>query len=219
MKTTGTTREVAAELADAMAFWRRTQGRYVWWLQILAALVCAAAVVAVWSLAGAGWGPPVYAGFVTFVALGLVALLAEAEARVTTRQAERARQTSTAGRAFLPDGYVLAYELGGQPGQIGSGVGFGPFLTVAAIRADRWDLTDPLWRFTVLPAAAGGIVAQLPSGTLARLEQAGPLAADIAAACAVGPADRDAVIAAEGFLVQLGARDVTSTYFQPPAAG
>lgn len=212
--------EIGREFADGVAlpFNGQWRSRYVWWMQLLGAVALGVALYVVWRVAGGTpadpGGAPAWAAF--WAGLGAVTLsvLAETEARVTERHLERRRAAATAGdRVHIPDGYVLAYELGGQPGQLGTEPGDVPFVTVAAIRADRWDLVEPLWRFSVRASAVGGIIVQLPAGSLAGVSALGGFFAEVDAGKL-----RD-LNQVERALVAREARDVSSLHFPaaPPA--
>lgn len=208
-------REIAREFAGAvvMPFNGTWRGRYVWWMQGLEAAALAVCLFLVWSFAGATSAPgTVWATFAAFFGIATMSVLVEAEARVTERHLERQRAVVAAGdRVRIPDGYVLAYELGGQPGQLGTEPGDAPFVTVAAIGADRWDLVEPLWRFSVRASAVGGVIVQLPAGSLAGVSALGGFFAEL------DGGKLGDLIQVERALTARGARDVSSVNF--PAAG
>lgn len=216
-KRRGYGREVLRELGAGVRSFPRWRGRYVWWMQVLQIGAALAACWWVWRLAGgdgdrlnaAGGQPgPVYAALVAFAGITVVAVAAEVEARVTERRQERARLAARfgldleAGPPAIPDGHVLAYELAQPPGP-GSALIGEAYLTVAAIGADRWDLVDPLWRFTVRESRVDGLVVQLPAGSVPAVDELRGLFRVLSSGRLVG------LTAVEGFLVQLGARDVT----------
>lgn len=212
-------REIGREFAGAVAMpfngtWR---GRYVWWMQFLEVAALVVSLFAVWVLAGGdtdapGRPGPWWTTFVAFLGIATMSVLVETEARVTERHLERQRAVVVAGdRVRIPDGYVLAYELGGQPGQLGTEPGDAPFVTVAAIGADRWDLVEPLWRFSVRASAVGGVIVQLPAGSLAGVSALGGFFAELDAG-KLGD-----LIQVERALTARGARDVSSVHF--PSAG
>lgn len=220
----GVGREVLTELVGGVRSFPRWRDRYVAWVQVAGVLVTVGIVWAVWAVASGRWtldgqSPAVYAAGFAFLGLVLVALLTEAEARVTERWRERVRLAAEDAKAAkVSDGYVVAYALGGQPGQPGSGLMGGPFVSVAAVRADRWDLSDALWRFSVREAPGGGLVVNMPAGALQvrYRAQVAQLAADLVAYGGGGSMDRDPVAIVERFLTRIGARDLTSTHHQPP---
>jgi hypothetical protein len=219
-------REIAAELGRPWLPWRwQWRGRYVWWMQAAAMLALLGTLWGVWSIAGGtladpGRRTPLWAAGCALVGCVAIALLAEAEARGTERVAERRRlrvrgidpDAPMPAPAF-PDGYVLAYELGGQherPGLDGAERPR-PFVAVAAIRADRWDLGDARWRFTLAAGPFGGVFAELGAGTMPAVAALGELFAQLDAGRLETLADVERV------LVRHGARDVTSTYHRPAA--
>jgi hypothetical protein len=202
-------REMAREFAQTMRPWRmQWRGRYVWWAQLAQLGALVAVFAAVWQLGGGRVGSAWPAFWVTFGVVAIAAL-AELEARVTERHLEHRRQLAEArDRRTVPDGYVIAYELGGQPGQLGTREGEAPFVIVAAVRADRWDLVDAIWRFSVV-ASPVGLVAHLPVGGLRGVSALGGFFAQLDAG------EYADLVAVERALTAWGARDVTSTYRQP----
>jgi hypothetical protein len=205
-------REIGREFARTMRPWKwQWRGRYVWWAQLvqLGGLAVVAAIV--WHAAGGreAGGRAVWPAFWACLVVVAIAALAELEARVTERHLEHRRQLAEArDRRTVPDGYVIAYELGGQPGQLGTREGEAPFVIVAAVRADRWDLVDAIWRFSVV-ASPVGLVAHLPVGGLRGVSALGGFFAQLDAG------EYADLVAVERALTAWGARDVTSTYRQP----
>lgn len=211
-------REIGREFTAALPFNGRWRGRYVWWMQLLSAVALGVALYVVWRVAGGTpaepGGAPAWAAFWAGLGAATLSVLAETEARVTERHLERRRAAATAGdRVHIPDGYVLAYELGGQPGQLGTHPGEAPYVMVAAIGADRWDLVEPLWRFSVRESSVGGVVVQLPAGSLAGVSALGGFFAELDAGKLVDLRDVERALTARG------ARDVTSMFTPPPPAG
>jgi hypothetical protein len=220
-------REIGAELGRPLTPWRwQWAGRYVWWMQAAAVAALLGGMWGVWSLAGGELGDPfgrpapLWAAGVVFVTAAAIALLAEAEARATERVAERRRVLVRHGidpdapmpAPAFPDGYVLAYELGNQPGQLGTDRA-PAFVEVAAVRADRWDLVDALWRVTVVGTPGGRLEVHWFPGSLRGVWALGWLFAGIESQELVD------LVGVERALIVRGARDVTSVYHQPPAAG
>jgi hypothetical protein len=210
-------REIGRELFGSLVLpikggWR---SRYVWWMQYLEVAVFVGLAFVVWQLSGGTPDDPWALGpwwvvAAVFVGTGMLCWLIEAEARVTERRLERRRQTEAGGRLDIPDGYVLAYELGNQAGQLGAELA-DPFLVVAAISADRWDLTEPLWRFTLRASSLGGLVVQLSAGNIAGVQVMRGFFAELK------EGQLDDLTAAERALAARGARDVTSAFLPEDA--
>lgn len=202
-------RQIITEIAGAARPWRwQWRGRYVPGAQLAQVLVLAATAVLVWALADTpgrgGW-----AALVAYVGGMLAAGVAEAEARVTERGLATRRWTQRPALS-IPDGYVLAFEVGNQARQLGADLA-DPYLSIGAIRADRWDMTEPLWRFTVRQSAitGGGVLVQVPAGNFAAVEQLHGFWPVLDTGTVL------TLVAVERHLIQLGARDVTSAYHLP----
>lgn len=222
MKTTTTQgkpaygREMAREYGTSlmMPFRGTWRGRYIWWAQYLEGALFAGALLAVWALAGGttddpGAPGPWWTVAAAFLGIAVLTSLVEAEARVTERRLERARVAAGArDGADIPDGYVLAYEIGNAAGQLGDELA-DPFLIVAAVRADRWDLYEPLWRFSVRQSSIGGLIVQLPAGGLAGVSALGGFFTEL------DEGQLRDLNAAERALAARGARDLTAAALPP----
>lgn len=153
-------------------------------LVVLVAGTAATAVLA-YLMTGGGTRGLLTAALVAVVAVVAVTVMNEAERRASARENSR--------RLHIPDGFVLAYELcgrPGRPGRPGTVPGGAPYVIVAAVPAEPWDLTDARWRFSVVEHTFG-LVVHLPPGGLAGVSAMGGFFAefdegglrDLAAVC------------------------------------